>query len=110
MPRILLTVSVFAAVLLLPGMPATFASEAVAQAETSAAPAAAFEAAAQPTEPTAATGLPERSPQARTMRAYWHVFAAFAATWLLLFGYALSLGRRFGRLEEEVRRLQGERG
>jgi CcmD family protein len=39
------------------------------------------------------------------MRAYWHVFIAFAATWLLLFGYALSVGRRFGRLESELQRL-----
>jgi CcmD family protein len=50
-------------------------------------------------------GLPERAPQARTMRAYWHVFVAFAVTWLLLFGYALTVGRRFGHLEDEIRRL-----
>jgi len=54
-----------------------------------------------------ATGLPERTAQARTMRAYWHVFIAFAATWLLLFGYALTVGRRFGRLEQEVQRIRG---
>jgi CcmD family protein len=54
-----------------------------------------------------ASGLPERTPQARTMRAYWHVFIAFAATWLLLFGYALTMGRRFGRLEQEVQRIRG---
>jgi CcmD family protein len=73
------------------------ASAAIGQAEPGAAPAAA----PQP------TGLPERAAQARTMRAYWHVFIAFAATWLLLFGYALTVGRRFGRLEEEVQRMRG---
>jgi CcmD family protein len=59
---------------------------------------------AAPAEPS--TGLPQRPAQPRTMRDYWHVFIAFAITWLLLFGYALSLGRRFSRLEAEVRRLR----
>lgn len=45
----------------------------------------------------------ERTGAPRTLRAYWHVFIAFAVTWLLLFGYALSLGTRWARLE---RRLQ----
>jgi CcmD family protein len=52
-------------------------------------------------------GLPERAAAPRTMRAYWHVFGAFAVTWALLFGFALSIGRRFGRLEDEVQRLRG---
>lgn len=56
----------------------------------------------------AVSGLPVRSAQARTMRAYWHVFIAFALTWALLFGYALTIGRRFGKLELEVRRLREE--
>jgi CcmD family protein len=54
------------------------------------------------TEPS---GLPLRATPPPTMRAYWHVFAAFAIAWALLFGYALFLGRRFGRLERELRRL-----
>ena len=54
----------------------------------------------------AQAGLPLREPPPRTLRAYWHVFIAFAVTWLLLFGYALTVGRRFGRLEEELRRLR----
>jgi CcmD family protein len=41
----------------------------------------------------------------RTMRGYWHLFIAFAVTWLVLFGYVISLGRRFGRLEAELNRL-----
>lgn len=52
--------------------------------------------------------LPAQPAPPRTLRAYWHVFVAFALVWLLLFGYALLLGRRFGRLEREIRRLGGE--
>lgn len=62
-------------------------------------------AAADPGYAAPAAGLPERAAPPRTLRAYWHVFIAFAVTWILLFGYALSLGRRFGRLDDEVRRL-----
>jgi CcmD family protein len=51
---------------------------------------------------TQAYPLAERSQPPRTLRAYWHVFIAFAVTWLLLFGYAISLGRRWARLEREV--------
>jgi CcmD family protein len=51
------------------------------------------------------SGLPERAGPPRTLRAYWHVFAAFAIAWILLFGYALSLGRRFANVERELRRL-----
>jgi CcmD family protein len=43
----------------------------------------------------------------RTLRAYWHVFIAFGLAWLFLFGYALSLGRRFRKLEHEVDSLRG---
>ena len=43
----------------------------------------------------------------RTLRAYWHVFIAFALAWLFLFGYALSLGRRFRNLERDVDQLRG---
>lgn len=52
-------------------------------------------------------GVPERAAPPRTLRAHWHVFIAFAVLWVLLFGYAISVGRRFGRLEDEVRRLRG---
>jgi CcmD family protein len=55
--------------------------------------------------PTEANGLPLRETPPRTLRAYWHVFAVFAIAWILLFGYALSLGRRFARVERELRRL-----
>ncbi|HEX8906873.1 MAG TPA: CcmD family protein, partial [Longimicrobiaceae bacterium] len=42
----------------------------------------------------------------RTLRAYWHVFVAFTIVWLLVFGYAFSLGRRFRKLEHEVDALR----
>ena len=38
----------------------------------------------------------------RTLRAYWHVFAAFTFAWLMILGYAISLARRFRRLEEKL--------
>jgi CcmD family protein len=54
-------------------------------------------------------GAPERlslrEMPPRTLRGLVHVFAAFALTWLLVFGYVLSLGRRFARLDEEVSAL-----
>ena len=52
-------------------------------------------------------GLPVAAPPPRTLRAYWHVFVAFAIAWALLFGYVIVLGRRFGSLEREVARLEG---
>lgn len=51
--------------------------------------------------------LPQRTPAERTMRGYWHLFIAFAVTWLLLFGYVISLGRRFGSLERQLERSRG---
>ena len=52
-------------------------------------------------------GLPVAAAPPRTLRAYWHVFIAFAIAWALLFGYVIALGRRFGALEREVQRLEG---
>ncbi len=53
-------------------------------------------------EPSAtSSGLPATTPPA-TLRAHWHVYIAFTVAWLLVFGYVLSLGRRFGRLEREL--------
>lgn len=53
--------------------------------------------------------LPETSAPPRTLRAYWHVFAAFAFAWLMILGYAISLARRFRRLERQVDAMGGER-
>ena len=90
---------------------------------TGAAPVAAQESAPSTTEATlvqvdpaaeaaqaagpASSGLPQVAPPPRTLRAYWHVFAAFAVAWGLLFGYAIFLARRSGALEEQVKRLEG---
>jgi CcmD family protein len=52
------------------------------------------------------SGLPARPQQPRTLRDHWHVFIAYAVVWALLFGYVLSLGRRFGKLERELARLR----
>ncbi len=49
--------------------------------------------------------LLERAAPPRTLRAYWHVFLAFALTWILLFGYVLSLGWRLGSLERDLAAL-----
>jgi CcmD family protein len=57
--------------------------------------------------PAQSSGLPTAPTPPRTMRAYWHVFVAFAIAWALLFGYVVVLGRRFGSLEREIKRLEG---
>jgi CcmD family protein len=51
-------------------------------------------------EPSA--GLPQRAAPPRTLRDYTHVFAAFALAWILLFGYVVSLGRRWSAVEREL--------
>jgi CcmD family protein len=53
---------------------------------------------------TAQNSAPVNPP--RTLRAYWHVFVAFAVAWALVFGYTLSLGRRFRRLEDQLTGLE----
>lgn len=49
----------------------------------------------------------QREQAPRTLRAHWHVFAAFTIAWLLLFGYALALGRRFARIERSLDAVRG---
>ena len=73
------------------------ATEAAAAAQ-SGAPAAA-PAADAPS--SGASGLPRYTPP-RTLRAYTHVFVAFAVAWVLLFGYVVFLSRKFRRVEEQV--------
>ena len=55
----------------------------------------------------ASSGLPPVAPPPRTLRAYWHVFIAFAVAWGLLFGYAILLARKGGALERQLKRLEG---
>lgn len=57
---------------------------------------------AAPAASAQSSGLPVSAGPPRTLRAYWHVFAAFTIAWLLVFGYAISLGSRFSRLEREI--------
>jgi CcmD family protein len=57
---------------------------------------------AAPEQAATSSGLPASVTAARTLRAHWHVYAAFTIAWLLVFGYVISLARRFGRLENEL--------
>ena len=67
-----------------------------------AAPARAQETAPAAEAYSAPSGLPSPNQPPRTLRAYWHLFAAFAFAWLMILGYAVSLARRFRRLEEQI--------
>lgn len=58
---------------------------------------------------TTAQSLPDQTAPPRTLRAYWHVFAAFTFAWVMILGYAISLARRFKRLEQQVDAMGGER-
>lgn len=53
---------------------------------------------------SAGSALPRYTPP-RTLRAYAHVFIAFAVAWVLLFGYVVFLARKFRRVEEQVEAL-----
>ena len=58
---------------------------------------------------TQVQSLPQAPAPPRTLRAYWHLFAAFTFGWLAIFGYTISLSRRFKRLEQQLDTLGGER-
>lgn len=36
---------------------------------------------------------------AQSLRPYWHVFIAYAAVWLILMGWVVSISRRLARIE-----------
>ena len=36
-------------------------------------------------------------------RGYWHVFAAYAIVWILVFGWLVQIGRRLARVEEKLK-------
>ena len=36
------------------------------------------------------------------MRHFWHVFVAYALAWILLFGWVVSILKRFRRVEEKL--------
>jgi CcmD family protein len=108
--RILTVLSIL--LLAVPGSVPAGAQEAGAPAASSTAdqipaPAPGDAALQSPSQEPAFTAVPLGNVQPRTLRSYWHLFIAFAVTWVLVFGYALSIGRRFARLESEVRELRG---
>ena len=95
-----------ASVLLLAGAPAARAQE-PSPVQTELVAPAGEAAGAVAAAHAQSSGLPTAGTPPRTLRAYWHVFIAFAIAWALLFGYVVMLGRRFGALEREVQRLEG---
>jgi CcmD family protein len=54
----------------------------------------------------ATQAAPQRPVPPRTLRAYWHLFIAFAFAWALLFGYLLYLGARTRRIERDLEQLR----
>jgi CcmD family protein len=80
--------------------PTPAAAEAPAYGASPAAAEPGASAAAQPVFAAQTSGA------SRTLRAHWHVYLAFGATWLLLFGYALSIGQRAKKLEQEINMLR----
>jgi CcmD family protein len=38
----------------------------------------------------------------QNLRPYWHVFAAYAIAWLLVFGWIFSVARRLTRIERKL--------
>ncbi len=103
------TARLFASVFLL-ALPALAPAGLRAQ-EPSTAPAAQAQAGGTAADPSASlqtrtvepgAGLPQRAAPPRTLRDYTHVFVAFALAWILLFGYVVSLGRRWSAVEREL--------
>ena len=81
------------------------ASEAAASSSAPvSAPAAGVQAAPAADATSSASSLPRYTPP-RTLRAYAHVFVAYAVAWLLLLGYMVFLSRKFKRVEEQVAAL-----
>lgn len=35
-------------------------------------------------------------------RGYWHMFIAYAIAWILVFGWAISIGRRLSNVERKL--------
>lgn len=90
---------------LLAGAPAGLRAQEPSSAATAAqAPGAAADPSAslQTRTVESGSGLPQRAAPPRTLRDYTHVFAAFALAWILLFGYVVSLGRRWSAVEREL--------
>jgi hypothetical protein len=61
--------------------------------------AAALALALLPAFPFAADLVAQDASPARQMRHFWHVFAAYGIAWVLVFGWAVAIFRRLGRVE-----------
>lgn len=44
----------------------------------------------------------------QSLRPYGHVFVAYALAWALIFGWVVSLGRRWRRVEDELDRNRSD--
>ncbi|MSR22682.1 MAG: CcmD family protein [Gemmatimonadetes bacterium] len=44
----------------------------------------------------------QAQPGGPEMRQFWHVFAAYAVAWVLLFGWVASILRRLKKVEEKL--------
>jgi CcmD family protein len=54
------------------------------------------------------TGLPQRAPPPRTLRAFWPVFAGFAVTWVGIVIYTLTFSGRLRRVGDEIGRFAAD--
>ncbi len=84
---------------------ALLAAPAAGPSLVSQAPAASTESAPAADAAQSGSAALPRYTQPRTLRAYAHVFIAFAVAWVLLFGYLFVLARRFRRVEEQLEAL-----
>ncbi len=50
----------------------------------------------------AAVQGPEPRVALGSLRAYWHVFIAYAVGWVLILGWILSIGRRLAKVETRL--------
>jgi CcmD family protein len=99
-PTVLLALALLAATPLHAQAPAGETATEAAAASSAGAPTSTA-APAVDAPPPASDALPRYTPP-RTLRAYTHVFVAFAVAWVLLFGYVVFLSRKFRRVEEQV--------
>lgn len=58
-----------------------------------------------PAASRAASGLPQRAPDPRTLGEFWPVFAGFVVTWIAIMAYMLSFNRRITRVGESLAEL-----
>jgi CcmD family protein len=104
-PTRLLRLASLAAALALAAAPVPVRAQSPA-ARAASAPAQTSAPASAPASGTTSLPADQEPAPPRTLRAYTHVWIAFTLVWIAMFGYALSLGRRFRKLEAEVDSLR----